>query len=65
MPMRTILLAFFLLTSVVASAQITTPVVRANFGVDADLRANYVTGIGVTGAVMTGSGMERLVQVET
>jgi len=30
--------------------QITTPVVRANFGVDGDLRANYVTGTGVTGA---------------
>ena len=48
--MRTILLAFVLLISILASAQITTPVVRANFGVDADLRANYLTGTGVTGA---------------
>jgi hypothetical protein len=49
--MRTILLLLFLIiTSIFAVAQITTPVVRANFGVDGDLRANYVTGTGVTGA---------------
>ena len=49
-PMRTILLLLILITSICASAQITTPVVRANFGVDGDLRANYLTSIGVTGS---------------
>ncbi len=48
--MRPFLLLAILITSVFASAQITTPVVRANFGVDADLRANYLTGLGVTGS---------------
>jgi len=49
-PMRTILLLILLLTSIFAGAQITTPVVRANFGVDGDLRANYLTSIGITGS---------------
>src|SRR5436190_4421011 len=48
--MKTILLLALLLTSIFAAAQITTPVVRANFGVDGDLRANYLTSIGVTGS---------------
>ena len=48
--MRPILLLLILITSITATAQITTPVVRANFGVDGDLRANYLTGIGITGS---------------
>ena len=48
--MRNTLLFLILLACSFANGQITTPVVRANFGVDADLRANYVTGIGVTGS---------------
>jgi hypothetical protein len=41
--MKTILLSLVLLIilSVKAKAQITTPVIRANFGVDGELRANY------------------------
>ncbi len=35
---------FFFLTVVIAEAQITTPVTKANFGVDADLRSNYING---------------------
>jgi len=35
----------FLINSATAICQITTPVVKANFGVDADLRANYVNGL--------------------
>lgn len=40
------LLSFLLLIlfSNASSAQITTPVIKANFGVDADLRANYFNG---------------------
>lgn len=34
-----------LLIPLVSGAQITTPVIRANFGVDADLRANYFNGL--------------------
>ena len=30
--------------SVIASAQITTPIIKAGFGVDADLRANFFNG---------------------
>jgi hypothetical protein len=48
--MRTLLLFLILIISIAATAQITTPVVRANFGVDGDLRANYLTGTGVTGS---------------
>ncbi len=43
--MKTIL--FFLLSFIslnITRAQITTPVIKANFGVDADLRANYFNG---------------------
>ena len=39
--MKTILLALVLLLTVAVNAQITTPVIKAGFGVDADLRANY------------------------
>lgn len=37
-------LATILLLPIWASAQITTPVIKANFGVDADLRANFFNG---------------------
>ncbi len=46
--MKKNLLFVFVLLSFVQSeikAQITTPVIRANFGVDADLRANYFNGL--------------------
>ena len=39
-PMRPILLLLILITSIAATAQITTPIVKANFGVDGDLRAS-------------------------
>ena len=42
--MKTILLALVLLLTVAVNAQITTPVIKAGFGVDADLRANYFNG---------------------
>jgi hypothetical protein len=48
--MRNTLLLLILLTSIFANGQITTPIVKANFGVDGDLRANYLQGTGVTGA---------------
>src|SRR5215203_3390527 len=45
MRMKTPLLSFFIvLFSLTASAQITTPVVKANFGVDADLKARMLSG---------------------
>jgi hypothetical protein len=46
MPMRIFLLSLFCLSlfSDRAYSQITTPVIRANFGVDADLRSNYFNG---------------------
>jgi hypothetical protein len=34
----------FIVVSITSAAQITTPVIKANFGVDADLRANYFNG---------------------
>ena len=42
--MKTLLLLFCLLLTGIANAQITTPVVRAGVGVDADLRASFVNG---------------------
>lgn len=42
--MKTLLLSFLLFLSFSASAQITTPVVRAFFGVDADLKGRSVNG---------------------
>ena len=44
MRMKTPLLSLFVLFSLTASSQITTPIVKANFGVDADLKARYVNG---------------------
>src|SRR5437868_10362849 len=42
---RVLLMGFVLLANVVNGfTQITTPVIRANFGVDADLRSNYFNG---------------------
>jgi len=49
-PMRNTLLFIILLISIFADGQITTPIVKANFGVDADVRANFLTGTGVTGS---------------
>ena len=48
--MRKTILSLILITPFFATAQITTPVTRANFGVDGDLRANYLTGTGIIGA---------------
>ena len=48
--MRNTLLFLALLISFFANGQITTPIVKANFGVDADVRANFLTGTGVTGS---------------
>jgi len=42
--MKTIIRFVLLLNPVFLFAQITTPVIRANFGVDGDLRANYFNG---------------------
>lgn len=47
--MKTILHLLLLLSPLVVQAQITSPVVRARFGVDADLRANYFGGSVLTG----------------
>ena len=51
MPMRTTvrLVIFFLLVNTNLFAQITTPIIKARFGVDADLRANYFNGLVQTG----------------
>lgn len=38
------LVLLLLISSSTANSQITSPVIRANFGVDADLRANYFNG---------------------
>ena len=43
MSMKT-LLPFFLFLTLTTTAQITTPIIKAGFGVDADLRANYFNG---------------------
>lgn len=48
--MRNTLLLLILFASILANGQITIPIVKANFGVDGDLRANYLQGTGVTGA---------------
>lgn len=49
--MKTLLPAFLLMVlgSINAHSQITTPVIRANFGVDADLRSNYKEGAVLAG----------------
>jgi hypothetical protein len=43
--MKTIIRFIILLNPIFLCAQITTPVIRANFGVDGDLRANYFNGL--------------------
>lgn len=45
--MKTIVRVVFLILVVTgaAKAQITTPIIKANFGVDADLRSNYFNGL--------------------
>ena len=40
---------FIALCPFAANTQITTPVIRANFGVDADLRSNYFNGFNQSG----------------
>lgn len=47
--MKKFLRLIFILFPAFASSQITTPVVRANFGVDADLRANFFNGSNLNG----------------
>jgi len=47
--MKTNLLLLTLLFSNALSAQITTPVIKANFGVDADLRSNYFNNAAIPG----------------
>ncbi|MBI2731389.1 MAG: T9SS type A sorting domain-containing protein [Sphingobacteriales bacterium] len=42
--MKRIILILYVLIPAIINAQITTPTVKANFGVDADLRANYFNG---------------------
>jgi hypothetical protein len=41
---KNLLILFFLSGAISLQAQITTPVIRAGFGVDAELRANYFNG---------------------
>ncbi len=43
--MRSYLLWVFMACNLYAKAQITTPVIKARFGIDADLRANYFNGL--------------------
>jgi len=42
--MKTYLLFAFIFLTLISSAQITTPIIKAAFGVDGDLRANYFNG---------------------
>ncbi|HYD22273.1 MAG TPA: hypothetical protein VEB40_12410, partial [Flavipsychrobacter sp.] len=46
---RTLLLSLIVICSLCTKAQITNPVIKANFGVDADLRANYFNGFNQSG----------------
>jgi hypothetical protein len=39
--MKTLLLSFLIIITLTSSAQITTPIIKAGFGVEADLRHNY------------------------
>ena len=43
--MKRILLVLFIAGPLLSNAQITTPIIKARFGVDADLRANYFNGL--------------------
>src|SRR5215510_2756463 len=47
--MKPFLRLLFLIGPIISQAQGTTPIVKANFGVDADLRANYFNAL-ITGA---------------
>jgi hypothetical protein len=42
--MKTVIRLLFIISPLFLNAQITTPIIKANFGVDADLRANYFNG---------------------
>jgi hypothetical protein len=47
--MKTLLLLIFSLFTFTTYSQITTPIIKANFGVDADLRANYFNNFNLNG----------------
>lgn len=47
--MKALLSLLSLMVSFLVTAQITSPVIRANFGVDADLRANFFSGSASSG----------------
>lgn len=47
--MKRILLVLVVAGPLLTNAQITTPIIKARFGVDADLRANYFNGLVQTG----------------
>ncbi len=47
--MKRFLLLLFLAGPIFAATQITTPIIKARFGVDGDLRANYFNGLVQTG----------------
>ena len=42
--MKKYLLSVLIISSLTLNAQITTPIIKAAFGVDGDLRANYFNG---------------------
>ena len=43
------IILFIVICPFMVNAQITTPVIRANFGVDADLRSNFINGFAQSG----------------
>jgi hypothetical protein len=47
--MKKILLLINIVVPMLVNSQITTPVIRANFGVDGDLRANFFNGAALSG----------------
>jgi hypothetical protein len=47
--MKTLLLLIFSLFTFTTYSQVTTPIIKANFGVDADLRANYFNNFNLNG----------------
>src|SRR5215218_1273240 len=49
MSMKTFILSLILSLSIAVNAQITTPVIKAGFGVDADLKGNYFNGFSQSG----------------
>ena len=47
--MKKILLLIYIVIPVLATSQVITPVIKANFGVDGDLRANFFSGAALNG----------------